>query len=150
LCKCIGYKALIKYLQVVSCAKAICSQVNKALDSSFMVKHWTELASPPRGRPSGHLTLATATLTSPPLAAPLPERAAGCSCGPRGRRRRGSLFSSPADWGGHGCLVLPEASSSALSGWRRRRLGPPDPVFPRLDPVVVRRELRMCVGAVGR
>jgi hypothetical protein len=96
----------------------------------YKFKRHRLLASPPRGRPSGHLTLAAATLTSPPLAAPLPERAAGCSCGPRGRRRRGSLFSSPADWGGHGCLVLPEASSSALSGWRRRRLGPPDPVFP--------------------
>jgi hypothetical protein len=74
----------------------------------YKFKRHRLLASPPRGRPSGHLTLAAATLTSPPLAAPLPERAAGCSCGPRGRRRRGSLFSSPADWGGHGCLVLPE------------------------------------------
>jgi hypothetical protein len=62
----------------------------------------------------------------------------------------GPPFSSPMDWGGRSCLVLSDASSSATTGWRWTRIGPPDPVFPRLDPVAVRREVHDVCGAAGR
>lgn len=128
--------------------ESICSEMVLFL----YIREKETLASPPvraTERTPNPSRRGAAILTSPPLAAPLPEQAAGCSCGLRGRRRRGPLFSSPVDWGGRGCLV-PWTSSSAMTGWRWRRIGPPDPIFPRLDPVAVRREVCDVRGAAGR